>query len=454
MNSKIIPFECLDWTQLNQYDSFWNTMDPEKPDLNFGIHEYNGQLWTGGFVGVGRIFDKNSNPVRTGGRDHVAVISSRFGMDPWKMLEKVMADEEYEDYLEELIKSGKYLYRIFYDQPLIKLEQGQRNDDQILFALSFINGCFALCKKGLKKKMVYQEENFNAKIRGKIDVKKNIRLNTSHGRNERFSCKFIDFTLDNLENRIIKAALIRCKSIVEQTFEVHGEAVRRLMDCMNRLGGVKQVSIKSKDFNKVTVTGLYTYYKPLLSQAKCILGQKYHSYRAENGRLITKSVYTIPYMINMETVFEFYARGVLKKVLREGLKDFGYQLDPYSNKIFLEKGITKAESSKKGIHLMPYCIPDLVVREIATGRIVAVLDAKYKPHGRAVRSDSLQLLSYVLLTGADRCGFIFPDQKTALKSIGEDGYMVLETPLIPGLKYYELLLGDVVEERAAEQMFL
>ena len=160
--------------------------------------------------------------------------------------------------------------------------------------LSFINACYSLCKKGIKKKMLYQEENFNAKIRGKIDVKKNIRMNTSHGRNERFYCKYIDFTADNTENRILKAALTRCRKIVEQKFELHVESVRRMYYCLNTFRGVKNVQIKNKDFNSVSVTGLYTYYKPLLRQAKSILGQKYHSVKGEDGRQITKSIYTIP----------------------------------------------------------------------------------------------------------------------------------------------------------------
>ena len=39
----------------------------------------------------------------------------------------------------------------------------------------YINSCHTLCKKGLKKSLIYREENFTAKLRGKIDVNRNIK---------------------------------------------------------------------------------------------------------------------------------------------------------------------------------------------------------------------------------------------------------------------------------------
>ena len=46
---------------------------------------------------------------------------------------------------------------------------------------------------------------------------------------------------------------------------------------------------------------------------------------------------------------------------------------------------------------------------------IAVIDVKYKPVGRPDRSDSHQLLAYVLLTGVDRCAFILPGDRTQVR---------------------------------------
>ena len=94
------------------------------------------------------------------------------------MLETVMTDDEYDDYIAEMDADGRSLFQVFYDQPLIKLSQDIEQDGELLYALSFVTSCYGLCKKGLKKTMFHQEENYSSKVRGKIEIQKNIRMNT------------------------------------------------------------------------------------------------------------------------------------------------------------------------------------------------------------------------------------------------------------------------------------
>lgn len=105
----------------------------------------------------------------------------------------------------------------------------------------------------------------------------------------------------------------------------------------------------------------------------------------------------------------------------------------------LQKDIDNVDDAEKGIHLMSFCIPDIIIYK--EDKPVVVIDAKYKLSGRPDRSDSHQLLSYVLLTGADRCGFVLPGEKTEVKEMVSTGDNYL--PLAPRiLRYYELLLGS------------
>ncbi|MCM1263242.1 MAG: McrC family protein [Butyrivibrio sp.] len=440
MADRIILRKLEDWSQLNRNDSFFKGIDMSR-DENFGLHIYNGNLWTSGYVGVGRLYGANGRTLATDGKEHIVVINPKYNVDPWIMLEKVMTDAEYDDYLAEMEIEKKYLFKIFYDQPVIKLAQDQGCDADILYALSFVNLCYSLCKKGIKKKMIHKEENLISKVRGKIDIQKNIRKNTFNGRNDRFFCKYIDFTSDVIENRILKATLLKCKNTIERKFKMESGIVSRLYYCLNALRSVKLTAIKNRDFNNASVTGLYTYYKPLLKLAKCILNQKYMSYTAENGDTVARSVYTIPYMINMETIFEFYVRTIF----REMLDPNKYYLEDYSKKVFLQKGAASTEDSVGGIHLMPYCIPDIIICDKNTGVPVMVLDAKYKRDDRAVRADCHQLLSYVLLTGVDKCGFVLPGSQTVWKQMLNGDYIELATPLMQQLKYYELILGNTVD---------
>ena len=139
----------------------------------------------------------------------------------------------------------------------------------------------------------------------------------------------------------------------------------------------------------------------------------------------------------METLFEFYTRTVLKETLSADK----YKLEKYSQKLFLQNGIANTEDSEKGIHLMTYCIPDIIVCDKQTGEPSMVIDAKYKPDSRPVRADSHQLLSYVLLTGVKRCGFIFPGEVTRLKQMEctNDFYLPLSAEPV---QYYELIMGN------------
>lgn len=445
MAREIIPHELKDWSPLPVDEDIWGQLDLSDPEFNFGIHKYNDRLWTSGFVGVGRLFNKRQKAITTDGKEHIVVVSSQYGMNPWKMLETVMTDDEYEDYLSEL-DDGEFIFKVFYEQPLIRLAQDVQNDGDLLYAISFINSCYALCKKGLKKALYRQEENYQSKVRGKINVKKNIRENTCRGRNDRFYCQYIDFTEDTLENRILKSTLIKCKEILAARFEIGTEMAQRIAFCLNSFRRVKNVRVKSSDFNVVSASGLYMYYKPLLRQARCIHSQKYFSYAAENGETITKSVYTVPYMINMERLFEFYARTVIKRVL-DGSQ---YYLDSYSKHIFLQSGVARADQAERRVHLMPFCIPDILICKKEDHRPVLVMDAKYKSHAKSVRSDTHQLLAYVLLTKVKRCGFVFPGETTTVKTMSSgNDHLMLATD---DLAYYELLLGNDDLLIAVEQM--
>lgn len=435
MAKEIILHHLHDWSKIDEKEGFWGRVDLLRPEENFGIHRYDSGLWTSGQVGVGRLFDRSGRPIQDNGKEHILEIASNYGLDPWHMLETVMLDDEYDAYMAELAADRRSLFRIFYDQPLIRLPQGSHTGAGTLFALSYVSACHALCKKGLKKSLIRREENFTAKLRGKIDVNRNRKHNTARGRSDRFYCRYVDFTEDTVENRIVKAALLKCKAILKEKFREEASVSGKINYCLNSMRHVKKAAVNNADFNMSNAGGLYSYYKNVIKQARAILSLSFQSHSSESDKSGKRFGDTIPYAINMETLFEYYARIELKKAL----KNSQYRVERYSRKYFLQKDVQSSDAAEKGIHLMPFCIPDIIVYE--EDRPVAVFDAKYKMSGRPDRSDSHQLLAYVLLTGAERCGFILPDKKTHVKEMVSSGDYSL--PLAPHpLRYYELLLGS------------
>lgn len=435
MAKEIIPHQIHDWSRIDEKEGFWGRIDLLRSDKNFGIHRFNNELWTSGMVGVGRIYDRNGTPIQDDGKEHILIVTSNYSLDPWQMLETVMLDDEYDLYLAELAADKKTLFNINYDQPLIRLPQGDNAGAELLFALSYINSCHSLCKKGLKKALLYHEENFTAKVRGKVDVSRNIKHNSAKGRSDKFYCRYVDFTEDTIENRIIKSALLRCKAVLKEKFPGETSIDSKISFCMNSLRHVKTVTIKNTDFNSSSVGGLYSYYRPVMQQARAILTMNIEGYLGHEEEIPKKYVYTIPYSINMETLFEYYSRTQLKRAL-EGSE---FRIERYSRRYFLQRDIESSDNAEKGIHLMPFCIPDIIIYQ--NDKPVAVIDAKYKMTGRPDRYDSHQLLAYVLLTGAERCGFILPGARTEVRKMesSKENYL----PLAPRmLRYYEMLLGS------------
>lgn len=419
-----------------------------------GVHEFQGRLWATGNIGVLTLSDSEGNPLTTNGRQHIAIIEPRFKLNPWQMLREVLLDDEYGSYIKELDEdSGDFLYKVFYDRPLLRLPKIQASDCNLLYAISFIDACYQLCKKGLKRSVVHCSENYVAKIKGRIDAKSNIRQNTAKGRNDRFCCRYTTLEIDNIENRILKAALQQCKKIIGRDFANMQEMQNRLHFCETALRNVKDTDIALSDFSKASATGLYSYYQSALMQAKCVFQRKYRAIRKDDPITTNGYVFTTQYLINMERLFEFYVRGLVKKQLVS--VSGKYALAPYSKKWYLQKDAEENGECVTNAHLVKYCIPDIVVVDNDSEDAVLVLDAKYKIHDRASRNDSHQLLTYAAVTGAAICGFVLPDKRTQLKEFMPFGVysVTLNAPYsLHEIHYCELLVGDDSNMNAVNEL--
>ena len=104
---------------------------------------------------------------------------------------------------------------------------------------------------------------------------------------------------------------MKCKSILKKRFKEETTVTGKINYCMNSLSRVKATTVNNTDFNSSNIGGLYSYYKPVIQQARAIMSLNFQNNPAENGAAENKYIYTIPYSINMETLFEYYARTEL-----------------------------------------------------------------------------------------------------------------------------------------------
>lgn len=442
MPRRFVYHTYKDWSEIPQDDSLWQNADLTDAQLLYGIHPFDGKLWTSGYVGIGRLFNRSHKTFVKNGVEHLISIESRFNINPWHLLREVLLDDEFDQYASEVSERGDFFFKVYWDQGLVPVDFNQYDsDNNLLAALSFVDACFDLCRRGLKSSMQQTENNYTSKVKGKIDVSRNLKINTTRGRNDRFYCRHIDFSIDTIENRVLKAALNKSVQSIQRKSINSPEIAQRICFCSNSLKRVKSIPITAKELSCLSASGLYSYYNPVLLLAKCILNNK--SISSSVVQQNTKTTFVVPFLINMELVFEFFIRSLIKKCLQH--TDF--ILIPYARKYFLEKGIDNIDQVVRGIHLMPYCIPDIIIMNKKTNRAEFVLDAKYKPHDRVSRQDSLQLLAYILLTGARKCGFIFPGKEPMIKPVRDNRFLCLSTPFNDSLPYYELLLGDSNNER-------
>lgn len=375
-----------------------------------------GYYHTSGYVGVGWLKDYYGktiiNPV-TGEKTALMVVP-RFSLNPWEMLIKVMNDPEYELYTSGI--NGDF-FEIYTGEELIPVPNTE-SGGELLAAISFVRECGKICKRHLRQSMAFREENFNGKVVGNIQVAKHIKKNITQAREDRIYCRYPVFTADTLENRIMKAALIKAKRI----FRGNGINVRDIgriySYCENALKAVRTTGVAKSDFNRINVSGFNSCYKSVMELAKTVLlGNGVNDLY---GKEVEEIKYVIPYTINMESLFEFYVRATLKEYLRRD-SESEIVLDEY--RMPQKNPLLTLKEPDQQVYLMNHYVPDIVLidREGGKNKYIAVFDVKYQNSTHAVysetrRHNSHQLLFYTLLLNVTRCGFIFPKQKTEEES--------------------------------------
>lgn len=370
-----------------------------------------GYYHTSGYVGIGWLKDYQGkimiDPVS--GEKLALMIVPRFSLNPWEMLIKVMNDPEYELYTSG---TNEDFFEVHTGEELVPVSNTETGGE-LLAAISFVKECEKICKKHLRQAMDFKEENFNGKIVGNIQVAKHIKQNVSQARQDRIFCKYPIFTLDTLENRIMKAALVKARKIFRSNGITVKEIGRIYSYCENSLKAVRTIGVSKSDFNKINTTGFNSCYKNVMALAKTVLiGTGVNDLI---GKETDEIRYVIPYTINMERLFEFYVRAALKEYLRKD-SDSNIVLDEY--RMPQKNPLLTLKDSDQQAYLMNHYVPDiaLIERSDHGSKYIAVFDVKYQNSMNMVysetrRHNSHQLLFYTLLLNVKRCGFIFPKQR-------------------------------------------
>ena len=241
-------------------------------------------------------------------------------------------------------KDTEGLFRIEFDKDFIKIKQEDDYLSPLLFA-QFLNILKTIVKKGLRRSFYSVEENLNARVRGKILVGSSIRNNLLKGRVDRTYCKYQQYGLNHIENKVLKKALEFVTSNISNHKSL-ASLKKNIIYCKPFFNKIDS-NVDESQVRNYKANPFYAEYSQAIQLAKLIL--KRYGFKIENTTKTTIS--TPPFWVDMSKVFEL---NVYKK-LKEKFVDVNYE--PYINGYY----------------------PDFLV---SSKDFTGVIDAKYKPRYR------------------------------------------------------------------------
>ena len=185
---------------------------------------------------------------------------------------------------------------------------------------------------GLKKDYVFEEDNI-AKLKGKLQIPTNQRLNINRCLLHKFYGRYQEHTIDIPENRLLKKSLLFAERVLSRFAAKSSQFAKIQRDiqfCKTAFCGV------SEDINISTVkcmksNKLFKGYSEAIRLAKIIL--KHYDFSITKADSEQESV--IPFWIDMALLYEHYVHGLLKQAFGEkivyqkrgitGVPDFLYK---------------------------------------------------------------------------------------------------------------------------------
>lgn len=394
---------------------------------NLGL-VYDGEYKTAGFCGCCYLKDIYGDYILDDKGDKVIlnIPKSRFSEDSedciLKMLNKIMTDDEFDQYFSNDLEEGKRLITYFFDEDLI-LAKSTIDEYKILTYISFVRLVLDFTRRGLMSKSVRKTQNFTGKIRGKIDIKNQITKNVMRGRDDRQYCKYSEKSVDIMENQVIKCAL---NIVIKDSKSLGLNSIERSIGILKRrFSGVSDVKLSVSEIDRIILPAMYQSYRPMFQLAKVIISEKTLYPTSDGDR-----VGVIPYAINMPLLFECYVRTILKeqiKNINEKNKNYYIEMKKFvpDKRRSYDESYGCRMSTKKDCYIKGNLVPDIVLEyykivkdqndEIKTKTFwgYRVYDVKYKKYKwinnkdnknnknnkNNVRDDRLQFLAYCFIYG-------------------------------------------------------
>lgn len=220
-------------------------------------------------------------------------------------------------------------YEIKFNEKWIDIKD---NKDEItpFLILHFLSVVKKISQKGLKKGYVKVTENLTSKIKGKILIKQTIKHNHFKNRLDKTVCNHQIFTVDCLENRILKTALMQSSKYLHG-IDNNDDLSKLLKYNLSSFEMVDSQDVQNSDFVKIKHSPFYKEYKEALKLAQMIFKRLGFTL---NSKYSNDSYKIPPFCIDMPELFERYVEVKLREKYpeiidgnREGKFEFNMRPD-------------------------------------------------------------------------------------------------------------------------------
>lgn len=267
------------------------------------------------YVGVDWIDEK---------KRHAMMVTPKIaGVDFQTMLMKCFATDKVKERLDKIFFIRTDDKPIEIDSDAFQLEP--------LIIIYFINLINLIVDRGLRSDYIFTEEKLNGKIKGKINYGRYIKNGFATGRKDIIDCRYQEYSVNCLDNRILKKALMLSQQMLkrnEEALGLHSAPLKAMID--NSLVAFRNVSeeVTLQELHRVHVHPMYKLYRQAMPLAKMIIRKQGYCVETAVNNLKQKFP---PFIIDMPILFERYVYSLL--VERYGAKAIQYQLSTYGNSI-------------------------------------------------------------------------------------------------------------------------
>jgi len=208
----------------------------------------------------------------------------------------------------EIAEFSNNLCEIKFDEPYIQINQQQDLITPIL-VIRYLQLLKVIVRKGLKKSYYRVEQNLSSKIKGKVIVSKTLKQNILKNRPNKTICNFEVYSVDSIENKILKSAL----KLADRYLMNYRQFSEYFVPLLNfSKPAFHEVDDSTFDLNilkKTKPNAFYKEYKDALDLAKIIIKRFGYNLKEVDEKVVSVP----PFWIDMPKLFEFYVLGLLKE---------------------------------------------------------------------------------------------------------------------------------------------